>query len=175
MYYSTKTYGHDTGLSACFRQHRATHSHCSLLHGYALAFKFTFQADTLDDHNWVVDFGNLSELKNDLRTYFDHKLIVAEDDPQLDFLSSLSGMGLADVIVTQRVGCESFAEIGAQLAHGVLRRLHLGERVRVVSCEVSEHGANSAIFYPPPGHYDAPPPLRKFFGQEQATAQETTP
>ena len=33
---STKTYGHEEGLSCCFRQWRATHSHCRLLHGYAL-------------------------------------------------------------------------------------------------------------------------------------------
>lgn len=167
MYRSTKTYGHEVGLSACFRQHKAVHSHCSLLHGYALAFTFVFEAETLDAYNWVVDFGNLDELKNQLRRYFDHKLVVAEDDPQMDHIASLAGLGLADVIVTQRVGCESFAEIGAQLAHYVLKEMKMTERVRVVSCEVREHGANSAIFYPPPGHYDAPLPLRKFFGQEQ--------
>ena len=39
---STKTYGHEEGLSCCFRQWRATHSHCRLLHGYALSFRLTF-------------------------------------------------------------------------------------------------------------------------------------
>ena len=41
-YYSTKTYGHNIGLSAVFRQPNADHSHCHLLHGYSLQFKFTF-------------------------------------------------------------------------------------------------------------------------------------
>ena len=41
-YYSTKTYGHNIGLSAVFRQPNADHSHCHLLHGYSLAFTFTF-------------------------------------------------------------------------------------------------------------------------------------
>ena len=36
-YYSTKTYGHNIGLSAVFRQPNADHSHCHLLHGYSLA------------------------------------------------------------------------------------------------------------------------------------------
>lgn len=166
MYRSTKTYGHETGLSACFRQHRAK-SHCSLLHGYALSFCFTFEATELDAYNWVVDFGNLSELKDRLRRYFDHKLIVAEDDPLLDNIAALAGLGLADVVVTQRVGCESFAEIGAQLAHSTLYEMKMTDRVRVLSCEVREHGANSAIFFPPLGHYDAPLPVRKFFGQNQ--------
>ena len=40
MYISTKTFGHESGLSCAFRQPNATHSHCSLIHGYALAFKF---------------------------------------------------------------------------------------------------------------------------------------
>ena len=62
-YYSTKTYGHEEGLSCMFRQPLATHSHCSLLHGYALSFSFKFGCDGLDDKNWVVDFGNLKELK----------------------------------------------------------------------------------------------------------------
>ena len=35
MYRSSKTYGHEIGLSAAFRQWRAQ-SHCRLIHGYAL-------------------------------------------------------------------------------------------------------------------------------------------
>ena len=62
-YYSTKTYGHEEGLSCMFRQPLATHSHCSLLHGYALSFSFKFGCNHLDDKNWVVDFGDLKDLK----------------------------------------------------------------------------------------------------------------
>ena len=58
-HYSTKTYGHEEGLSAVFRQPNATHSHCSLLHGYSLGFRLVFSAEVLDDKNWVVDFGGL--------------------------------------------------------------------------------------------------------------------
>lgn len=163
MYRSTKCYGHDLGLSACFRQHKAE-SHCNLLHGYALAFMFTFEAQELDARNWVVDFGGLAVLKDRLKETFDHKLLVAEDDPQLDFISSLAGMGLAEVLVVPRVGCESFAEMGARIAHDVLCFYKMEERVRVISCEVREHGANGAIFLPPLGHYDAPPPSRRFMG-----------
>ena len=47
-YYSTKTYGHNIGLSAVFRQPNAEHSHCHLLHGYSLAFTFTFGCNELD-------------------------------------------------------------------------------------------------------------------------------
>ena len=56
-FYSTKTYGNDRGLSCCFRQWRATHSHCSTLHGYSIGIKLIFECDTLDDKNWCMDFG----------------------------------------------------------------------------------------------------------------------
>lgn len=62
IYRSTKTFGHECGFSVAFRQWRAE-SHCRLLHGYALAFKFTFEAEELDVRNWVVDFGALKSLK----------------------------------------------------------------------------------------------------------------
>lgn len=141
-YCSTKTFGHDVGISCAFRQWRAT-SHCNQIHGYALAFKFTFEAEHLDDKNWVVDFGGLKALKEMLLEAFDHKLVVAEDDPQLDVIMELSHAGVADVHVVKAVGCEAFARIGFEMAS----RMIDNARVFVVSCEVMEHGANSAIYY----------------------------
>ncbi len=152
-YQSTKTYGHELGLSACFRQHRAVHSHCSLLHGYALSFKFVFECDKLDDKNWVQDFGGLKQLKASLVDMFDHKLVIADDDPNIDDFSSLQGLGLADVVVLPAVGCEAFAKLAYDMADGLVRGHQISlfakgqtNRVRVVSCECGEHGANSAIY-----------------------------
>lgn len=148
-YRSTKTYGHDLGLSACFRQWRAA-SHCRLLHGYALAFSFVFEAEELDHRNWVVDFGGLGALKEQLKDFFDHKLLVASDDPEIATLDSLSTAGLAEVVHVEVVGCEAFAKLGYLLAHIHLCKMKWQQRVRVVSCEVREHGANSAIYIGPP-------------------------
>lgn len=168
---STKTYGHEQGLSACFRQWRATHSHCSLLHGYALAFHFVFGANELDVNNWVMDFGALKPLKQKLVDTFDHKLVVAGDDPELRKFQDLHLAGLADVLVLPNgVGCEAFAKLGFAYAEEVVClyersfapdwQIEAGEypnrRIHVVSCEVREHGANSAIFYNPHGHYARP-------------------
>lgn len=91
MFLSTKEYGHEIGLSACFRQWRAE-SHCRLLHGYALAVKFTFGAQEVDVRNWVVDFGSMKSLKQMLQDTFDHTLLVAEDDPKLEVLKQLERM-----------------------------------------------------------------------------------
>lgn len=139
---STKTWGHERGFSCCFRQAAATHSHCSLLHGYSLSFKFVFEADDLDDRNWVVDFGGLDNLKADLEFYFDHTLAASQDDPNLSDFLLLEQAGVARVIIMPKVGCEAFAQFAFGLAQD---RVEDG-RVRVVSCEVAEHGANSAIY-----------------------------
>lgn len=147
---STKTYGHDLGLSACFRQPKATHSHCSLLHGYALSFKFEFECIELDRNEWCVDFGGLKWLKEQLVEHFDHKLCVAFDDPKLDDLAMLHQLKIADVrVFDDGVGCERFAEFAYNLAKRAIERdWNLAPRVRVVSCECAEHGANSAIYIP---------------------------
>lgn len=150
-YRITKTYGHDLGLSACFRQPRAT-SHCRFLHGYPLSFKFTFEADQLDQNNWVLDFGSLKPLKQWLCDTFDHKLLVAVDDPQLDYLTGLGGLDLADPLVLTAVGCEAFARMAWGQAEDILYQLGqranapLARGVRCVEVEVREHGANSAIY-----------------------------
>lgn len=145
MYRSTKHYGHEVGLSACFRQWKAE-SHCHLLHGYALAFTFTFEAKELDERNWVIDFGGLDSLKEHLRQMFDHKLIIADDDPRMEELTDLQQWNLADIVILPSVGCEAFAQLGWTIATDVIKRMGEGDRVKVVCCEVREHGANSAIF-----------------------------
>lgn len=142
MFESTKTYGHEQGLSCCFRQWRATHSHCSKLHGYALSFTFVFRAAVLDERNWVQDFGGLKTLKQWLVHNFDHTLAVAMDDPMAGELAELAERGLADIRWFDNVGCEAFAqaafiEASEQFNDG---------RIQVVSCEVREHSGNSAIF-----------------------------
>lgn len=145
-YQSTKQFGHDLGISCAFRQWGATHSHCSKIHGYALAFKFTFEADQLDERNWVQDFGGLKELKELLMDTFDHKLVVANDDPQKDLFITMHQAQIADVVILPKVGCEYFAEAAYSFAVTLLNLDHQ-DRIRLVSVEVKEHGANSAIYF----------------------------
>lgn len=144
-YISTKTWGHEVGLSCCFRQWRAD-SHCRLLHGYALSVRVEFEAECLDVRNWVVDFGGLKSFKGMLEDTFDHKLLVAEDDPLKDDLAMLAGLGAADVVIIPATGCERFAEYIFGAAETWLQDNGYGERVTVRLVEVKEHGANSAIY-----------------------------
>lgn len=144
-YISTKTFGHDVGLSACFRQWRAE-SHCRHLHGYALAVRFEFAADVLDVRNWVVDFGSLKSLRGWLEDTFDHTLLVAEDDPLKDELCGLAGLDLCRAVVVPATGCEAFAELIYGATQVWLKDNGYAPRCRLRSVTVSEHGANSAIY-----------------------------
>lgn len=146
LYKSTKTYGNDVGISCAFRQWKATHSHCSKLHGYALGFRFIFSSKTLDDKNWVVDFGGLKGLKQQLLESFDHKTVVAKDDPMLEKFKDLEKSGAIDLTILDFVGCEKFAEYAYNLAVDWLVKNNMICRVSVESVEVFEHGANSAIY-----------------------------
>jgi 6-pyruvoyltetrahydropterin/6-carboxytetrahydropterin synthase len=158
--HSTKTYGHERGLSCTFRQHRAE-SHCRFLHGYSLGFKFTFAAQTTDARGWVVDFGGLKPLFQILENTFDHKLLVAADDPLLDQILELGqdpnrGYGqtfpeplrpAAHVIVVPATGCEAFAIMVFDVTEQWLKDAGFSPRCWLVSVEVMEHGANSAICF----------------------------
>ena len=145
IYRSTKTYDHTEGLSCCFRQWRASHSHCRLLHGYALAFKFVFATYELDERNWCFDFGGLKPVKAWLKEMFDHTLLIAEDDPERATLEGLADKGLVALHVLPAVGCEATA----RYVHAYVARFvedQTNGRVWLESVEVREHGGNSALY-----------------------------
>lgn len=145
MYRSHKTYGHEIGLSAAFRQWRAQ-SHCRFLHGYSLSVHFEFEAETLDERNWVVDFGSLKSLKGMLEDQFDHKTLVAEDDPDLDTFKALNKQGLIQLRVVPATGCEAFAAMIYGAALVWLEDNGYAPRVRLLEVRVKEHGGNGASF-----------------------------
>lgn len=146
VYTVTKTYGHETGLSCVFRQPKAE-SHCRFLHGYALSFKFVFSATELDERNWVVDFGAFKRLKERLHGMFDHTIVLAVDDPHRNTLADMmADLHVGDIRILPAVGCEAFAKWAYNEAKHCLITAGVYTRVRVLSCTVAEHGANSATY-----------------------------
>lgn len=143
IFYSTKTYDHSEGLSCVFRQWRAT-SRCRLQHGYAISVKFIFASQSLDNNNWVVDFGGLKDVKAWLKDTFDHTCCVASDDPELATFQALHDKGLIDIRVVKTTGCEGFADMILQHVDGMIVKM-TNNRCHVHSVEVREHPGNSAI------------------------------
>lgn len=144
MYRCRKVYGHDLGLSCTFRQWRAK-SHCNKLHGYSLKVVLEFETCTLDDTNWVVDFGGMSEVKDWIKSKFDHTTLVALDDPEIEAFKDMQLKGLADLVELDSVGCEAFAKYIYDYVDEWVSR-NYKSRVSLSKVEVHEHGANSATY-----------------------------
>lgn len=143
---STKTFTHEVGLSCAFRQWRAE-SHCSKLHGYALQVSLEFCAEDLDECGWVQDFGGLKPIKAWLELMFDHKTVVAFDDPHMAIFVDLNRLKIIDVtIVYPGTGCENFAMMIYDFVDHWLGAQP--RRVQLVKVEVREHGGNSGIYSP---------------------------
>lgn len=140
---STKTYTASVGISAAFRQWRAA-SHCKYLHGYALEFVATFEADELDNNRWVVDFGGLKSFKDWLVKLFDHATIVAADDPEFKLFTKMASAGICRLCIVENTGCEALALLVFQNLDDWLTNHKYSPRVRLMKLEVREHDGNSA-------------------------------
>jgi 6-pyruvoyltetrahydropterin/6-carboxytetrahydropterin synthase len=143
-YKSTKTLDN---YSVALRQWRAGHSHCQLLHGYALKFKLWFTSEELDEMNWIVDFGGFGHmgLKDWMNDMFDHTLLIEKDDPQLESFRWLQEMKLCKLVIMDKMGCESIAELVFNKFNDTLSKQE-GGRCRVTKVEVFENDKNSAIY-----------------------------
>ncbi len=142
-YISTKTYNQIGPVA--YRQWRAD-SHCNLIHGYALSFHFEFECDTLDARNWCMDFGGLKPLKGLLEDWFDHTLLVAEDDPMREHLLNLGKLKLAKITEVEKTGCEGIAAFLYEYINTIFLP-NYGEKDRVwcSKVEVRETDSNMAM------------------------------
>ena len=149
-YKSTKLFD---GFSCCFRQWRATKTHCRFLHGYAVSFKVTFEGE-LDHRNWVWDFGGMKRAKNLIdgmqpKTWmdymFDHTVIITEDDPQRETFKEMNREGIIQLRRVEASGAEKFAELVFNKLNDFVK-IETDKRVRVVEVEFRENGKNAAIY-----------------------------
>ena len=150
MFQSTKIFD---GFSCCFRQWKATTTHCRFLHGYGVSFKVTFEGK-LDNRNWVWDFGGMKRAKTLIDGMqpkawmdwmFDHTVIMANDDPQLPNFKYLDEQGIIQLRTVEATGAEKFAEFIFHKLNNFVKD-ETNERVQVRSVEFMEHGKNTAIY-----------------------------
>lgn len=142
---STKTYGHEQGFSCCYRQWRAK-SHCRFLHGYALKVHLEFSCIERDENGWVQDYGDLKEVKTWLQFHFDHKTLVAADDPQISIFREMQIAGMCElVILKDGVGTEAFARMIYEKVREMTYQ-QSGDRVRLDLVRVHEHDGNASSY-----------------------------
>jgi 6-pyruvoyltetrahydropterin/6-carboxytetrahydropterin synthase len=153
-YQSTKIFDN---YSVALRQWKAQHSHCQLLHGYALKFKVWFESvepleeNQLDEMNWIQDYGGFKSkptgngLKDWMDYMWDHTLLIEKDDPYLDFFQSAAQEGLCHIRVMEKIGAESAAKLVFDKFNDELSKQG-GGRVKVTKVECWEADKNSSIY-----------------------------
>lgn len=153
-YQSTKIF---SNYSVALRQHKAGHSHCQLLHGYALKFKVWFESvepleeKQLDEMNWIMDYGGFKSqptgngLKDWMNHMWDHTTLIEKDDPQLESFQYMQELGLLDLRVMDVIGAESCAKLVFEKFNDVMSKTG-GGRVKVVKVECWENESNSSIY-----------------------------
>jgi 6-pyruvoyltetrahydropterin/6-carboxytetrahydropterin synthase len=137
-----------SGYPCAHRQWRDT-GHCRWIHGYSRTFTFTFASDALDQHGWVLGFGQLKPLKAYLDKMFDHTLLINNDDPLLPALLVLDGDAYT-IRTLPNVGMEGTAKhlhgwVNDWLYH-TLDEADMARKVRCVAVESRENEKNAAIY-----------------------------
>ena len=153
-YQSTKVFDN---YSVALRQHKAAHSHCELLHGYALKFKVWFASheedveQQLDDMNWIVDYGGFKDapkgngLKSWMNDMWDHTTLIQANDPYRDLFESMAMEGICKVHFLEKMGAESCARLTFEKFNEVLAKTDAG-RCKVIKVECWENDNNSSIY-----------------------------
>ena len=117
----------------------------SLIHGYAIKVHFEFSTKKLDHRNWAVDFGSLKPLKGWLEDMFDHKTLVACDDPKISIFREMEVAGLIQLRVVPSAGCEAMARIIYEYTEQWLKDAGY-VHIQLEEVTVAEHAGNAAKY-----------------------------
>ncbi|MCJ8329438.1 MAG: 6-carboxytetrahydropterin synthase [Lentisphaeria bacterium] len=140
-YISTKRYDN---LPCCHRQPKHQ-GHCAYIHGYSREFTFQFAARELNENHFVMDFGELKDLKEWLDYMFDHTLLINEDDPERELFEEMHSKGLCDLRIMPNVSMEATAKYVFQYVDKLVKD-KTKKRCWCVQVECRENSKNSAIY-----------------------------
>ena len=144
-YKSTKKLG---PISVGHRQWK-DQGHCAWVHGYGRYIQFTFEGE-LDHRQWVMDFGDLRDVKQWLEDQWDHRLLLASDDPHISDFQKMHELGtmninILDVTKGWGPGIEASCKFVFDHVSPLIDKKTEG-RVKLVQVEIWEHERNSAVY-----------------------------
>ncbi len=146
-YYSTKKIG---PISTGHRQWRDD-GHCRWAHGYGRYVTLTFACDKLDDKMWCMDFGDLKWVKKWLDDQWDHRMLIASDDPLLHKWQEMHDLGAISLnVMDVSKGWGPGIEASCKFVYDHINPQIIARtngRVWIHSVEVHEHEFNSAFYY----------------------------
>lgn len=136
MYSTVKRFG----PYGCAHRNHFVDTHCRYVHGYGITVTITFQCEFVTQPGFVEDFGDMGEIKKQLARWFDHTLLISEQDPLLPAFQALQHEGGCRVVVMEdSVSMEARAEM-------VIQWLHDAGWTTAVSVEVREHENNAGVY-----------------------------
>ena len=141
---STKRFG---PISTGHRQWKHK-GHCSYVHGYGRYVRLTFEASELDARGWVMDFGDLKDIKRWIEAEWDHKVLIASDDPLLQQLKELESHGgiLLNVLPDGYYpGIEESCRYLYDMLSPMIQK-KTNNRVEITRVEIWEHENNSGEY-----------------------------
>lgn len=150
-FYSTKKFG---PISTGHRQWKDD-GHCQYLHGYGRHVQITFGCMDLDDKTWVQDFGSLKWVKKHIEAHWDHAMLIASNDPEMELFRELHERQIIDLTVMDiEQGHSPGIEGSCKWVYDTVNptiEVESGGRVWISKVEIWEHENNSAIFTPAMG------------------------
>ena len=143
-YKSSKRFG---PITTGHRQWRDT-GHCSFVHGYGRYVRLTFEAFFLDERGWVMDFGDLKDVKSWIESEWDHRTLIAADDPvipELKILEEAGGINLNILPEGYLPGIEESCRYLYDKLNPVIQR-KTNNRVEITRVEIWETEKNQAEY-----------------------------
>lgn len=123
MFECSKTYN-----NLPFAHRVANHAgHCRFVHGHSWSITFHFRGDNLDDNGFVLDLGNIKELKSTMKN-FDHALVLCTNDPLLPHFKLLENEGESPFKLIESphgASSESLAKWFHEMANRILKKKKL--------------------------------------------------
>ena len=81
-------------------RHWRAETHCARIHGYARTVELTLATLSLEK-GWVMDLGDLKFVREFLMEAWDHRLLVADDDPLLEDIKALEAKGVLSLNIME--------------------------------------------------------------------------
>lgn len=145
IFKSTKKMG---PISVGHRQWRDD-GHCAWAHGYGRYVEFTFSGD-VDERQWVLDFGDLKDVKKWIESQWDHRLLLASDDPLLEHFLALQDLGGVNVnVMDVKQGWGPGIEGSCKFLYDNIQPMidkKTEYRVDIECVRIWEHENNSAMY-----------------------------
>ena len=117
---------------------------CAKWHGYDRSVHFEFSGE-MDEHGWIVGFGDLTPVKSFLEYYYDHTALVSGDDPRLQAAIMAHAEGIVDLrVMPYCVSMEMSSLFIFEQVNPYIYSISNG-RAYISRVECREHEKNSAF------------------------------